>query len=195
MKFWDLQTGQHIGSGQENRRKLHIFHNSGIISLEQGELAVMIRLERLPENIDFSISEAERVLARDDNVVFAYVFGGLSGGKAKPLSDIDISVFLENTINLADYKIRLFIRLADSLGTGELDLVILNNAPLSLAGRILQKKRILVDKEPLRRHLYESRILREFLDFKVKEEVFFARRYGIGGHHACSKKDIRARNL
>ncbi|GFP20688.1 hypothetical protein HKBW3S03_02192, partial [Candidatus Hakubella thermalkaliphila] len=41
-------------------------------------------------------------------------------------------------------------------------------------------KKLLIDKEPFRRHIYESVTLREFFDFKVKEDAFFARRYGIG---------------
>jgi hypothetical protein len=59
--------------------------------------------------------------------------------------------------------------------------VILNNAPLSLAGRILQGRKVLVDKEPFVRHIFESRILREFFDFAVKEKNILKRRYGIGG--------------
>jgi len=62
----------------------------------------------------------------------------------------------------------------------ELDLVILNTAPTSLAGRILQNKRILIDKEPFKRHEYESVTLREFFDFSIKEKSIFLSRYGIG---------------
>jgi hypothetical protein len=79
-----------------------------------------------------------------------------------------------------DY-LEMFGRIADILGTDEIDLVILNNAPLSLTGRILQERKILVDKEPFVRHLFESRILREFFDFTVKERDILKRRYGIGG--------------
>ena len=43
---------------------------------------------------------------------------------------------------------------------------------LSVAGRILQNRQILADKEPFRRHIYESVTLREFFDFKIKENAF-----------------------
>jgi hypothetical protein len=36
-----------------------------------------------------------------------------------------------------------------------------------------------VDKEPFVRHLFESRILREFFDFSMKERDILKRRYGI----------------
>lgn len=140
----------------------------------------MIKFEKLPENIISRISKAVEVLAKEENIVFAYLFGGLARGDATPLSDVDIAVYLRNTQNLADCKLSLFDKLTDALGTSELDLVILNIAPVSLAGRILQNKRVLVDKEPFNRHKYESVTLREFFDFKIKEKSIFLSRYGIG---------------
>ncbi|MEW6418506.1 MAG: nucleotidyltransferase domain-containing protein [Nitrospirota bacterium] len=117
---------------------------------------------------------------QDDNVVFAYIFGGFAEGKVKPLSDIDLSVYLRDKDNLAEYKLRLFDRLSDALGTSELDLIILNTAPISITGRIVQNRQILVDKDPPIRHTYESLTVREFFDFKVKEDALFLMRYGIG---------------
>jgi len=126
------------------------------------------------------ISKVAEVLTKEENVLFAYLFGGLARGDASPLSDVDIAVYLRDTQNLADYKLSLFDKLTDALGTSELDLVILNTAPTSLAGRILQNKRILIDKEPFKRHEYESVTLREFFDFSIKEKSIFLSRYGIG---------------
>jgi predicted nucleotidyltransferase len=140
----------------------------------------MIKFEKLPGDILARITKAQEMLSRDDNVIFAYLFGGLAEGAAKPLSDVDVAVYLRDTADLAEYKLGLFGSLSEALGTSELDLVILNTAPTSLAGRILQRKRLLVDKDPPRRHSYESVTLREFFDFRIKEEAFFSRRYGIG---------------
>ncbi len=140
----------------------------------------MIKFESLPIDILSRISESKKVLAEDNNVVFAYIFGGLVEDKVKPLSDVDLAVYLRNLDNLAEYKINLFDRLTNSLGTSELDLIILNTASVSIAGRILQHKQNLIDKDPPVRHTYESLTLRKFFDFKVKEEALFTARYGIG---------------
>jgi uncharacterized protein len=140
----------------------------------------MIKFERLPADILSRIPDVKRVLTEDKNVVFAYIFGGLVEGKLKPLSDIDIAVYIRDINNLAEYKLNLFDRITNSLGTSELDLVILNTVPISIAGRILQNKQMLVDKNPPVRHAYESLTLRKYFDFKVKEEALFAARYGIG---------------
>ncbi len=140
----------------------------------------MIKFEKLPQNIISRIPDARSVLAKDENVIFAYLFGGLAAGKVNPLSDVDIAVYVRDTEDLSEFKLDLFDKLSTALGTAELDLVILNTAPVSIAGRILQNKQLLADKEPFRRHTYESLTRREFFDFRVMEEALFSRRYGIG---------------
>jgi predicted nucleotidyltransferase len=139
----------------------------------------MIKFEQLSTDVLTRIPEAEKVLAEDDNILFGYLFGGLASGNPKPLSDIDIAVYLRKIDNLAEYKFDLFRRITDAFGSNEIDLVILNTAPVSIAGRILQNKRILADKKPFLRNDFESITLRKFFDFKIKEETFFLSRYGI----------------
>jgi uncharacterized protein len=140
----------------------------------------MIKYETLPKDILSRIIEARKTLTNDENVIFAYLFGGLASGRVGPLSDVDIAVYLRDVSDLAEYKLTLFDKLTTVLRASELDLVILNAAPVSIAGRILQNKQNLADKEPFRRHAYESLTLREFFDFRIMEGAFFARRYGIG---------------
>lgn len=140
----------------------------------------MIKFEKIDTNILLNIPMAKDVLEQDSNVVFAYLFGGLARGKVTPLSDVDVAVYLESMENLPQYKLDLFDRLTDALGTCEVDLVVLNKASISLVGRILAGKQIIVDKEPYRRHIYESVALREFFDFRVKEDNLFSSRYNLG---------------
>ncbi|MGQ9570289.1 MAG: nucleotidyltransferase domain-containing protein [Thermodesulfovibrionales bacterium] len=74
----------------------------------------MIKFERLPTDTLSKIPDVKRILLQNHNVIFAYLFGGLLEGKVKPLSDIDISVYVRNTDNLAEYKFNLFERLTDA---------------------------------------------------------------------------------
>ncbi len=140
----------------------------------------MIRYEKLPQDILSRIPDLKRVLMEDGNIIFAYLFGGLAKSEVKPLSDVDLAVYVREMEAPAEYKLRLFDRATESLGTSELDLVILNTAPISLTGRVLQTRLVLMDKAPALRHTYESLILREFFDFRVKEKQLFSRKYGTG---------------
>jgi len=134
----------------------------------------------LPQDVLSRISGVKEFLLHEKDVVFAYLFGSLSRKRQTPLSDVDIALYLDDPRNVAERKLDLFVGLADILGTSEIDLVILNEAPLSLAGRILQSRKVLVDKDPFRRHRYESVTLRTFFDFCVKERTILSLRFGIG---------------
>ena len=140
----------------------------------------MIRIEAVPADILSRIPDARELLEGEERILFAYLFGGLASDRVTPLSDVDIAVYTLSSSDFNEYKLELFDKLTEVLGTAELDLIILNTAPLSLTGRILQSKKVLVDKDPHKRYEYESLTLRKFFDFRIKEEVYFQRRYGSG---------------
>jgi uncharacterized protein len=134
----------------------------------------------LPADILTRLERVRELLADYPRVIFAYLFGGLARGGPKLLSDVDIAVYLEDTADFMSTKLELIGLITTTLATDELDLVILNQAPLSLAGRIQQTARLLVDKEPFRRHRYESLIRRQFADFQIYERTLLNRRFGLG---------------
>ncbi|MEK6581981.1 MAG: nucleotidyltransferase domain-containing protein [Nitrospirota bacterium] len=68
----------------------------------------MIKYEKLPRGVLSAIPNVKKILLEDDNVIFAYLFGGLARGEVKVLSDIDIAVYVKNISSLAEYKLRLF---------------------------------------------------------------------------------------
>ena len=67
--------------------------------------------------------------------------------------------------------------LIDLLQTDEIDLVILNIAPLTLRMNILESKKVVVDHVPSRRHHFESLTMREYFDFSVVEKAILERRF------------------
>ena len=137
----------------------------------------MIKYKKLPAHIEALLPEAVRYLERRPEVLFAYLFGGLAAGRVRPLSDLDLAVYLKEGSRSPRVKMKLLNDLIDVLETEEIDLVLLNNAPLPLAYRILKNKKILIDRDPLFRHRYESLIIRKYLDFSVAEKRILGRRY------------------
>lgn len=141
---------------------------------------VMIKYSRLPENISHLLPSVREYLDKHPNVVFAYLFGGLARGRVSPLSDVDIAIYMVDGTDIVQEKLEILGKLNELLKTDEVDLVVLNTAPLPLAARIIKNKIILVDKMPFTRHAFESLTIREYFDFSRKEMDIFEGRYKLG---------------
>jgi len=120
------------------------------------------------------------LLRQDKRIKFAYLFGSRVSGQAGPLSDTDIAVFLDEDCDPAEEKLQLIGQLMAHLGMAPFDLVILNTAPLPLAARVIRCSKVLVEQNPFARHLYESRIMREYYDFSLLEASILNRRFALG---------------
>jgi len=140
----------------------------------------MIKCKNLPANIDDLIPKAVIYLQSMSDILFAYLFGSFGRGKHFPLSDVDIAVYLKDPAVVRERKMEILGGLIDILQTDEIDLVVLNSAPLPLRMRILESKRVIVDREPLVRHHYESLTMREYFDFSILEKEILNRRF-LGG--------------
>lgn len=143
-------------------------------------MLAMIHQAPLPLDIETRLQTLGQALDRCPGVVFAYLFGGAASGPIKPLSDVDVAVYLDECVDPVEGKLDALGAVTKHLGTDEVDLVVLNTAPTALAGRILQARRVILDRVPFRRHLFESRTLRQFLDFRILEHRLLAQRFGRG---------------
>ena len=126
------------------------------------------------------LPKTETYLRSRPDILFAYLFGGLARGKPLPLSDVDIAVYLRETVDLFEKKLEILGKLTYLLETDEIDLVMLNEAPLTLRMKVLENKRIIVDNDPFLRHEYESLTMREYFDFSTKEMAILERRFLYG---------------
>ena len=137
----------------------------------------MIKYSKLPDNIEYLLPVAQAYIKSRKDVLFAYLFGGLARGKPSPLSDVDIAVYLSEDGDVIEKKMEILGKLMELLETDEIDLVILNSAPLALRMKILETKKVIVDNVPFLRHHYESLTMREFFDFSIREMAILERRF------------------
>ena len=130
----------------------------------------------MSHNLKYNLDGVKNYLESREDVSFAYLFGSLSKGRPSPLSDVDVAVFLREG-DLSEKRLEILGHLMEILKTDEVDLVILNTAPLPLRMRIIQKKTLLADNEPFARHIFESTTTRTFLDFSQIEKRILKKRY------------------
>jgi len=109
-------------------------------------------------------------LEKEEEVLFAYLFGSMATDKAGPNSDIDIAVYLKN--DSLDTQLRLITGLSKLTG-GEVDLLILNRVKnLYLLDEIFRSNHLLKDHDL--RIDFEVRKEHEILDFKAHKRRIYA---------------------
>lgn len=117
--------------------------------------------------------------SRDDDVVAMYLFGSHATGKPNPLSDIDLAILLDQTVPPQNYfskKLALLTTATSLLQKEEIDLVILNQVPASLAYRVLSRGRLLYEnpRKKKQRIGFQTRAISLYFDFLPVEKKLYA---------------------
>jgi len=103
-------------------------------------------------------------------VAFAYLFGSVAEGRAGPASDVDVAVYLEPDVPSErdlDLSLELAGTLSEASGVGGIEVLVLNEAPLPIKGRVVRQRIVLFSRDEPARVAFESRTLREFFDFQI----------------------------
>jgi predicted nucleotidyltransferase len=96
-------------------------------------------------------------------VKFAYLFGSHAAGKAGPLSDLDIGVYLDGRVNSLTHRLKLLEELVRITNNEKIEVVVLNAATPMLKYEVIRYNHILKDDAP-RRVIFETEVLRDYLD-------------------------------
>jgi predicted nucleotidyltransferase len=86
-------------------------------------------------------NEVKDYLQKKSQVKLAYLFGSVAKQNAGKLSDLDLAIFLEESLDKMerfDLQLKLISDLGDILKTDILDLVIMNDSPISLNFEIIK---------------------------------------------------------
>lgn len=108
---------------------------------------------RTVDHVDPRIAEAVEALRRH-GAVFAYVHGSRADGTAGPGSDVDIAAYFDGAAPQA-FEVLL---------PAGVDLLVLNRAPLELAGRVALHGKLLFERDPGARVVREATTRKIYLD-------------------------------
>ena len=127
----------------------------------------MLAERPLPPDLDARIRELGRVWAVDPDVAAVYLFGSRAAGRAAPRSDVDLAVVLSETMTPdARWQKRLALigHASHLLRTDAVDVVVLEDAPIVLAHRVLSRGRLIGEADPHRRRAAAEQVMRRYLD-------------------------------
>jgi predicted nucleotidyltransferase len=111
--------------------------------------------------------------SKQEHVKLAYLYGSAAKGKAGKLSDVDIGVLLDDSLNKKerfDLQLKLIGDLAEILKTDKIDLVIMNDVPNSLNFEIIKTKCPLFVRDSMEKTDFEHRVLSRYLDRRYYEK-------------------------
>lgn len=102
-----------------------------------------------------------------EGVVAAMLIGSQARGNPGPLSDVDIGIWHDPGLDARgrfDLQLDLAGEITSLLGTHEVDLVLLNNAPPLMRHRAIREGKRLVERDHDERVRLETRAILDYLD-------------------------------
>lgn len=120
--------------------------------------------------LESEINKIKNILAKDERIVFAYLFGSQVKGTAGERSDWDIAVYAADktgeTIS-ATFPFYIEAEIAALLATNDVQVMVLNGLESPLLGfEIIKDGILLVDKDEEKRIEFEARILGQYHDWQ-----------------------------
>jgi len=110
-------------------------------------------------------------------VRLAYLYGSRANGKEGKLSDVDIAVLLDETLSKKErfnLQLKLISEITSILKTDKVDLVIMNDVPLTLQFEIIKSNHPLLVRDEGERIDLEHWILSRYLDRRYYEKRWAA---------------------
>ncbi len=123
------------------------------------------------------LSEHKRLadfLSKQEHIKLAYLFGSVASGKAGKLSDMDIAVLIDDILNKKDkfeFQLKLISDITDLLKIERVDLVVMNDAPLSLKYEIIKANYPLFIRDRIEKIDFEQKVLSRYLDRRYYEKM------------------------
>lgn len=121
-----------------------------------------------------------KILEKESEVLFAYLFGSYAKGIQDEKSDIDIAIYLKDENILEKdplYPSRLAIKLEKALvEKKKVDVRVLNGSTLRFKSQVLRYGKLLHSKDEKKRIEFETSSLAHYYDFKPHLEMYDAAR-------------------
>ena len=123
---------------------------------------------KLPPDVKDRLPELINRISKDKEIVAFFTFGSLARGDLKPLSDLDFGILVIPTLDRRqrfDKHLELIGVFNEHFETDEIDLVLMNDAPMRYAYNIIKSGKLLFCSD--------SNILKDFIEKTVKLHLDF----------------------
>lgn len=111
-------------------------------------------------------------LEGESDVLVAYLFGSEARGTSGPLSDVDVAILLRDDGDLHGRHLELIEVVATVVGSERADVVLLNEAPVTLGYRVLRDNHLLYCRDERARIRHWVTTVDRYLDMEPMRRIF-----------------------
>ena len=142
---------------------------------------------------DALIAGLGELLEKESDVLVAYLYGSQATDTSWALSDIDVAVLLREGGDLFARRLALIGAAAELVGEERTDVVLLNDAPVSLAYRVVRDGEIMLCRDDRARAEHRLLTITKYMDMEpMRRTLACGRRWGISTTWSPSPR--RSRN-
>jgi predicted nucleotidyltransferase len=129
------------------------------------------------EELVLKLQKFKDRISLNRQVTALYLFGSYATGKSTPLSDVDLAVLLDESVDKEDYlkeRLRLMGEASAALRMDAVELVILNELPPALAYRVIKDGELLYSRDEAKKQLinFKVKIMDRYFDFQPVQRLF-----------------------
>jgi predicted nucleotidyltransferase len=132
----------------------------------------MIKFSRIKVDVKNYLPDLPTLFQKWDEVVAAYLFGSHARGCVGPLSDVDVAVLFDEGADIDHIYLKLCVEVSKALHTDEVDLLILNKAPVTLKHKVLKEGKMLFCRDEIKRIRFQVKVINDYIDTKPLRDMY-----------------------
>jgi len=108
-----------------------------------------------------------KILKKERNISFAYIFGSYARKEARKESDVDIAIFLKNSSVIEKnpkFEVKLALEI-EKVVNRSVDVRIMNDKPLTFINQVLKHGKVLFSRNENERINFEMKMFSLYSDF------------------------------
>ena len=130
---------------------------------------------KLPSDIETKIPKLLDRISKESEIVALYAFGSLASGDLNPLSDLDFGILVSGKLDKQkrfDAHLDLIGTFNQVLGTDEVDLVQMNDAPMHFSYNIIKSGKLIYCRDKTQLAEFTEKTIKLYLDFRFFRNAF-----------------------
>ena len=130
---------------------------------------------KLPTDVTDRIPTLIERISKDDDIIAFFSFGSLASDTLKPLSDLDFGILISRKFDKHkrfDKHLELIGLFTEVFGTDEIDLVLMNDAPMRFSHNIIKSGKLMYCRNFGELTDFIEKTSKLYMDFQFFREAF-----------------------